>query len=669
MKFRKWWCLFWTVCMFLIYGFAVHAETGEEEKNLTAAPYFFIQDGDPSIDRLPLKGTEVKTNINGIIAETYVTQTYANEGERPINASYVFPASTKVAVHGMTMQIGDQRITAVIKEKEEAKEEYEEAKSEGKSASLLEEKHSNVFTMDVANVMPGDTIRIELHYTEMVESSEGTCSFVFPTVVGPRYAGVLEEGQAEEGEWVETPYLEEGVSPDSEYQIAVNVSTGVPIADLRCDTHEVNVEWKKNSEAKVTLADSGDFVGNRDFILEYEMSGEEVQSGLMLYEGEEENFFLLTMQPPERYEPKDILPREYIFILDVSGSMEGYPLDTAKELIRNMVGNLRSTDCFNLFLFSDIVSEMSLQSLAATEENIKCAMDLIDMQEGGGGTELAAALDCALATPAKEEMARNVVVITDGYIYDEETIFRQVREQQGEADFFAFGIGSSVNRSLMEGIAAVGMGEAFVVTEEEEAKETAERFRTYIEAPILTDIQVSFDGFDVYDTEPSAVPTLFAEKPVVLFGKWRGEPDGTVRISGKSGSEDYVQELKVSDTSPTEENEAIRYLWARKKVEALTAYGYATVDDHTKEEITSIGLDYSMMTPYTSFVAVLDTVRNPDGSSMDVDQPSPLPKGVSEYAIGGYLFGAEPGEGLLAAMALLGAGTCFLKKRRRKRCG
>ena len=214
MKFRKWWCLFWTVCMFLIYGFAVHAETGEEEKNLTAAPYFFIQDGDPSIDRLPLKGTEVKTNINGIIAETYVTQTYANEGERPINASYVFPASTKVAVHGMTMQIGDQRITAVIKEKEEAKEEYEEAKSEGKSASLLEEKHSNVFTMDVANVMPGDTIRIELHYTEMVESSEGTCSFVFPTVVGPRYAGVLEEGQAEEGEWVETPYLEEGVSPD-----------------------------------------------------------------------------------------------------------------------------------------------------------------------------------------------------------------------------------------------------------------------------------------------------------------------------------------------------------------------------------------------------------------------------------------------------------------------
>lgn len=657
------------VCMLVGCCPAVHAaEEKKEEEDRTLAPYFFVQGSDPSTDRLPLKGTEVRTNVNGVIAETYVTQTYANEGAGPINATYVFPASTKASVHGMTMQIGDQRITAVIKEKEEAEQTFEEAKNEGKSASLMEERRPNVFTMDVANIMPGDLVRIELHYTEMIECSEGTYQFVFPTVVGPRYAGIVDEEDLEEGDWVETPYLEEGVTLDSTYDITVHLSTGVPVADLSCTTHEINTEWKTNSEAKVTLSNPEDFAGDRDFILNYQLSGEEVSSGLMLYEGEEENYFLLTMQPPKRYEAKDIVPREYVFVLDVSGSMEGYPLDTAKELIRNMVRNLRSTDRFNLFLFSDIVSEMSLQSVSATEQNIKCALNLIDMQEGGGGTELAAALDDVLRTSAPDGMARNVVVITDGYIYDEGEIFEKIRNNLGEASFFSFGIGSSVNRSLMEGIANAGMGEAFVVTEEAEAKETADRFRTYIEAPILTDIQVAFNGFNVYDTEPSGIPTLFAQKPVVLFGKWRGEPEGTIRITGKAGGEDYAQEIQVSDSEPSEENEAVRYLWARKKIEMLTAYGYAVIDDKTREEIVDIGLKNNMVTPYTSFVAVLDTVRNPGGESTDVDQPSPLPKGVSGYAIGGYLFGAEPEEIFLIPLALLAVSAGVFRKRRKRSC-
>ncbi len=653
------------ICMIALYGPAVCAAEEKKDEDVTLAPYFFISEGDPSVDRLPLKGTEVRTNINGAIAETFVTQTYANEGERPINASYVFPASTKVSVHGMTMQIGDQKVTAVIKEKEEAKQDFEEAKSEGKSASLLEEKRSNVFTMDVANIMPGDIVSIELHYTELIQSSEGTYQFVFPTVVGPRYAGAVEEEEAEADDWVETPYLEEGVAPDSDYDITVSLSAGVPIQDLVCSTHETDVEWKQNSEAKITLKDGGGFAGDRDYILEYRMTGEDVSSGLMLYEGEEENYFLLTVQPPDRYEPEDIVPREYLFLLDVSGSMNGYPLDTAKELIQNMVSNLRSTDRFNLFLFSDLVSEMSLQSVEASEENIRCAMELIDLQQGGGGTELAQALSDALDTPRPQGLARNVVVITDGYLSDEEEIFGMIKDHQEETSFFSFGIGSSVNRSLMEGIARAGMGEAFVVTEEEETKETAERFRTYMEAPLLTDIQVSFDGFDAYDLGTSNLPALFAQKPIVLLGKWRGALEGTICITGKTGDKDYEEKIDVSGVALSGDHEAISYLWARQKVEELTAYGFATVDDQTREEIVSIGLSYSMLTPYTSFVAVLDTVRNPEGNSEEVDQPSPLPQGVSGLSVGGYLIGAEPEEGVLAGMALLilAVGMCWKKRK------
>lgn len=192
--------------LFNVYSPKVYAaEDGAEEEEELLAPYFIIQNEDVPVDLFPLKSTEVTANINGIIAEVYVVQTYANEGEEPINARYVFPTSSGVTMHGMRMEIGDNVVTAQIREKEEAKEVYEEAKSEGKSASLLEQKRPNVFTMDVANIMPGDAARIELHYTELISPTEGIYEFVFPTVVGPRYAEVPQ-----------APALEELSSPRAE---------------------------------------------------------------------------------------------------------------------------------------------------------------------------------------------------------------------------------------------------------------------------------------------------------------------------------------------------------------------------------------------------------------------------------------------------------------------
>ena len=236
-------------------------------------------------------------------------------------------------------------------------------------------------------------------------------------------------------------------------------------------------------------------------------------------------------------------------------------------------------------------------------------------------------------------MARNVIVITDGYIYDEEEVFVKINENLDNTSFFSFGIGSSVNRSLMEGIAGTGMGESFVVTEEEKAEETAEKFRTYIEAPVLTDIQVSFDGFDVHDTVPAAVPTLFAEKPVVLFGKWSGEPSGTVKITGKTGTKDFVQEIDVSQTVPSEKN---------------------------GDSISTCERDLRLGHSDASCVAVHDTIRNPEGDSMDVDQPSPLPQGVSGLSVGGYLMGAEPEELVLSIMAVAVMLAGILSGRRKR---
>lgn len=652
----------------------IEAETNDEEKLL--APYFIILDDEnsSSIEQFPLRSTDVAANINGMIAEIYVTQTYTNTGDTPINARYVFPTATGVAVHGMKMRIGNELITAQIKEKEEAKAEYNEAKSEGKSASLMEQKRPNVFTMDVANIMPGDVVSIELHYTQLITPEDGTYEFVFPTVVGPRYSAPTVSSTVSGGDsvsdndddWIASPYLMDGATPPGDYNIVVNLSTGVPISEVKCKTHAVVIEKPNASNAQITLANPDDYAGNRDFILKYKLSGENIQSGLLLTSGQagdgstdNENFFMLTIQPPERYEPEDIVPREYIFVLDISGSMSGYPLDTAKDLIRDLVSSLDEEDTFNLILFASDITQFSRKSLPASEKNVKLAMDLIDWAKGGGGTSLLPALETATSIPEQEGYARSIVIITDGYVSNDREIIDYIGENMQDASFFSFGIGSSVNDYLIKQIAGCGLGESFVVTDSEDAADAVQRFRTYIEAPLLTDISISFDGFGAYDVEPSVPSILYAEQPIVLFGKWMGNPYGTITISGKAGDQNYIQEIPIGNVTIDKESEAIRYLWARTHLDRVAGYGSVRNDASVKEEIVQLGLEYNLITPYTSFIAVSEIIRNTDEESTDVDQALPLPQHVSNLAVGGgYSAYSEPEILLLvlplAAIVLIG---------------
>jgi Ca-activated chloride channel family protein len=654
-------------------------ELSEDNQDQTLAPYFFIEDGDPSVDKFPLKETDVKTNINGIIAETYVTQVYENDGKNPINARYVFPCSTKVAVHGMTMQIGNEIIKAKIKECEEAEEEFEEAKSEGKSASLLEEDRPNVFTMNVANIMPGDTIKIELHYTETISSTDGKYEFVFPTVVGPRYASPTTDTSGENNDFVETPYIMDGDTPPGKYNITVNLTSAVPISEITSTSHKITTDIENNN-ALITLSNPEKYAGDRDFVLHYSLTGKEISSGLMLNNGgiaeengTKENFFMLTVQPPERFTADDILPREYIFLVDVSGSMYGYPIDTAKSLVKDLVNNLRPTDTFNVVLFSGISAQMSPKSVPANDNNIKLAMDLIDDEEGCGGTELAPALQSAIDIPrADKNVARSIIVITDGYVSEESSIFDIINKNIGETDFFSFGIGDGVNRYLVEGIAKAGQGEAFIVENSAKATEVAKSFREYIQSPILRNVKVNFNGFKTYDVEPQKLATLFAKKPIILYGKWKGEPTGTIEITGTRGNgEAYKQVLNVADIQSQGNNSALPYLWARSRVEQLMDYGIAMDEDtieRVRKEVTQIGLDYSMLTQFTSFIAVTEEVRNTGNSAKDVDQPLPLPHNVSNFSIGSYTSGSEPGTVAMIVIAIFMAmiGVMRLLKKQKR---
>lgn len=629
--------------VFLVLGLALlETRPGSADPADTAAPdatlspYFFVENGDPEVDRLPLEETKADVRIAGVIADVVVTQVYKNEGSRPINARYVFPASTRAAVHGMTMQIGEHRIRAQIRERQAARKEFQEAQEAGKSAALLEEQRPNVFSMNVANVMPQDEIRVELHYSELLVPNGGTYEFVYPTVAGPRYSKQVEKTLAEEvAGWVKNPYLRAGQAPAYKLDIRTRIAAGMPIEEVLCPSHRASVEWENPSAARVTLDPGEANGGNRDYILRYRLQGRQVETGLLLYPGKDENFFLMMVQPPERVEPRQIPPREYIFVLDVSGSMEGFPLDTAKTLMRELVGGLRPTDRFNVILFAGGSRLLAPESLPATPENVRQAIEEIEREQGGGGTEIGEALDRALALPGNEGVSRTTIVVTDGYIDAEADVFERIRAHLNQSNLFAFGIGESVNRHLIEGMAHAGQGEPFIVTGPGDAKEVARRFQDYVRSPVLTDIAVETPGFETYDVEPLSIPDLFADRPLVVFGKWKGNVSGSVRVTGLGGDGPYEKVFDVATADSSADNQALRYLWARERVRRLSDFENGE-DEAVRQAVTALGLKYELLTAYTSFIAVHEVVRNTEGAERtpSVDQPLPLPEGVSDSAVG-----------------------------------
>jgi Ca-activated chloride channel family protein len=628
------------------------------EKDKTLSPYFFVQ-GDPNVDHLPLKDTRVQIGVSGVIADVEVLQTYRNEGSRPINARYVFPASTRAAVYSMRMRIGDQVVVAKIKEREKAQQEFEKAKQEGKSASLLEQNRPNVFSMNLANVMPGDHVEIELRYTELLIPTDGIYEVVYPTVVGPRYSS-QSENSASGDQWVKNPYLHEGEKSTSTLHISARVSAAIPIQELTCPSHSIVPQWQGPTIAQLQTDEKDPFQGNRDFILRYRLTGDQIASGLILYQGQDENFFLYMAQPPRRVASTDIPAREYIFVVDVSGSMEGFPLNTSKRLLRDLIGQLRPSDLFNVVLFAGDSTVLSPGSLPANQQNISRAIRLLEQQRGAGGTELLPAVKEAMSIPPHSGVSRSVVLVTDGYISGEQGVFDYIREHLSECNVFAFGIGTAVNRYLIEGVAKAGLGEPFIVTTEAEAPAVAAKFQEYIQTPVLTDISIKPTGFDVYDVHPTHTPDLFAERPVIVFGKWRGPATGSFELKGKNGNGDYVSRVDVDGVQPDDANRALRYLWARSQIAELSDYGSSHVDPERIKNITNLGLKYNLLTQYTSFIAVLETVRNATGQAQDINQPLPIPLGVTDMAVG-----SEPELIWLIAASVILALMMFVRWRRR----
>ncbi|MBW1712428.1 MAG: AgmX/PglI C-terminal domain-containing protein, partial [Deltaproteobacteria bacterium] len=507
-------------------------------------------------------------------------------------------------------------------------------KKEGQTASLLEQQRPNVFQMSVANILPGDEIKVELRYTELIQSEDKIYQFVYPAVVGPRYSDRPKQEATDREKWVETPYLREGQAPPYAFGLSLDINAGLPIDKLSSPSHQIEVDRSQPGRAKIKVKDSPQ-AGTKDFVLNYQLAGGQIQTGLLLYPGQEENFFLLMVEPPARVEAEAILPREYIFIVDVSGSMRGFPLNVSKALMKKIISDLKPDEYFNLLLFAGGSAVLSPeQSLRADQTNKKRALDWLNSLKGCGGTRLLPALERALNLPRTQGVSRIVVVVTDGYVSAEPQAFELIRRSLGQANLFAFGIGSSVNRHLIEGMARAGQGQPLVVLKEDQAQDQAAKFRRYIESPVLTGIKVSFDGFEAHQVEPEAVGDLFALKPIVLCGKYKGKPGGRIVVQGRTARGEFSQKIEVKDALVSADNSALKFLWARTRVAALSDLNDLKPSDERVKEVTRLGLKYGLLTAQTSFVAV-DKIKRADGQWETVKQPLPLPQGVTDAAVGG----------------------------------
>ena len=612
----------------------IHAqETPPQSTDEVLSPYFFIPSDDFSLDLLPLKKTWADVSIAGVIAKVKVSQIFKNEGKRPIEAIYVFPGSTRSAVYAMQMTIGARIIEATIEERQKARQQYEDAKNEGKTASLLEQQRPNVFQMNVANIMPGDEILVEMNYAELLIPVDGTYEFSYPAVVGPRYSTIPKEGALDINKWVENPYLHQGNPEPYEFDMKVQIQSGIPIKQITSPSHKINTAFETENKAAITL-NEGKGAGTKDYILRYSLEGDTIETGMLLYPGKDENFFLLMAEPPKEVTSTNIPPREYIFVVDVSGSMQGFPLEISKQIMDKMLRALRPSDYFNVLAFSGGSNWLFKQSIHSTPENINSALSQILQFSGGGGTELSQAMERAInAERSEENLSRIILTLTDGYIAAETGVFDLIRNSMNQANFFAIGIGSSPNRFLIEGIAYTGKGEPYFVSKPEEVEKSVNL--KYMQEPVLTQIKAEANQFAAYDVEPPQIPDLFAQRPVVVIGKYQGVPAGSVTISGYTSNGIYQKTVDVTPSMEDPGNEALRYLWARQRIKLLSDYNSFQSTDERIKEITELGLRYNLLTQYTSFIAIESEIRNVSGELIKVQQPIPLPEGVSDNALPG----------------------------------
>ncbi len=613
---------------------------------------------DGVIGELPLEHTQVEITISGNLQRATVRQIYGNPYDEPIEAVYTFPLPQSGAVDRMNMWIGDRFIEGKIHERDLARQIYEQAIESGQTASLLEQERPNIFTQSVGNILPGDSIVIEISYVAPVEYDDGEYEIVFPMVVGPRFVppgGFVRRifemytvsTSVEDSDRITPPIVPEGTRTGYDIELSVTINPGVEILGFESINHEVDIDLRwRTGNVTISLKDE-DVIPNRDFVLRYTTASDRIQTGVLTHNGELGGHFMLILQPDADIDITEITPKEMFFVVDCSGSMSGQPMDVAKETVRQFVQGMNPDDTFQIMRFSEVASSMSRSPLSNTESNIEKGVRFINNMSGTGGTMMIEGVRAAIGYPEDPDRMRFVIFLTDGFIGNEAEILGELQSTLGEnTRLFSVGVGSSPNRYLIEGLAEEGRGHAYYVGLNEDPTEAVSAIYEKINDPYLVGISIDWGALDVHDVYPSRIPDLYAGEPLVIVGQYDGSGSETVHLSGIVAGRRWNEDARVVLPAHDEDNDVIATLWARNKIHDLNrqmynSYGYIEQNQDIIDEITDTALDYQIMSEYTSFVAVCEEIRtDPDGNPITVHVPVNMPDGVSYEGV----FGTDRGE-------------------------
>jgi Ca-activated chloride channel homolog len=611
-----------------------------------------------TIGLCPLKHTDVKAEISGFISRVTVTQHFWNPSKQKIEAVYVFPLPNNAAVDDMTLKVNDRTIKGLIKKRDEAQAIYNAAKNAGHVAALLDQERPNIFTQSVANIVPGAQVTVEISYVETLKYEAGSYEFVFPMVVGPRYIpGSMAVGQ-QGGGWSPdtdrvpdasriTPPVAGTHTPNEraghDISIDVTLDAGVPIQEFRSILHDVLNDRTGPNSAHVRLKDEA-VIPNKDFILKYDVSGGKIEDALLTHHDSRGGFFAFILQPPDRVNPDQIVPREIVFVIDTSGSQMGFPLEKSKKLADLALAKLNPNDTFNIITFAGNTQILFPEPVPATPANMQRARALLGNLTGGGGTEMMSAIRAALDPSDATDHLRVVVFMTDGYVGNDMEIIGEVKKHQN-ARVFTLGIGNSVNRFLIDKMAEAGRGENEVVTLADAADPAVERLFERIRTPILTDVSIDWNGMPVAEIYPAKMLDLFTAKPVIVTGRYSRAAKGTIRLKGMRSGQPFSRDIAVNFPSDEKDHDVLATLWARTKIEHLMSQDWNGMQTggptgDLKQQITALGLQYRLMTQFTSFVAVEEMTITEGGQAKTVQVPVEMPDGVSRAGV----FGARDGE-------------------------
>ncbi len=576
----------------------------------------FPSPGRPDLTRfvpLPLKHTAVDAAIKGYIGTVNVKQEYENPYDTKIEAVYVFPLPEKAAVSEFLMVIGERTIRGILREKEEAQRIYQEARRQGYQASLL----------------------VDITYFHTLAYKDGWYSFVFPTVVGPRYnppghadpVAAVRRGSGSTGPGTAIEYLRPEERSGHDISINVRIDAGVEIEEVNA-SHGVDVTRDDERTAAVKLRNEST-IPNRDFVLDFRVAGERLKSNLLTHRDPDtgESYFTLMVIPPK---DSTLVPRqamEMVFVIDCSGSMSGQPLQQAKDAVRMALDRLDPNDTFQIIRFSDTASQFGTRPVPATERNLTQARRYLDGLSGQGGTQMINGVKSALDFPHDPSRFRFVTFMTDGYIGDERDILAAVHSRIGASRIFSFGVGDSVNRYLMERMADAGRGVVAYLGLNDSARDVMDGFFARVSRPALTDVDVDWGGMAVTDVYPPKLPDLFVGRPLVITGKYTGDSK-PVKVFGSAGGERRT--VMAADEKAGNAGASLGKIWARLRIADLANRQTWAGDPYGElgDAIRSTALRHQLVSNYTSFVAVDSSATTGGDHGVTVRQAVPVPNGV-----------------------------------------